>query len=113
MNKVIAAVMMLAIASLFCGCGREDVDPVTERMNDKEYVKKLEVQNEEQRAIMREIDVFRKEYEVASAEDPEGKGEKMKALLKKRDELHQKLEINRLKSTAIIRERMRESAEKK
>ena len=114
MNKCSGLIFALLVALLFCGCGKEEVaSPVAKRMNDPAYVKQLDTQNQERKSIMSEVAAFQKEYEAAKAEDPEGKGEKMKALEKKRQELSIKIEKNRLKTMAIIRDRMNKDSNAK
>jgi hypothetical protein len=107
MNKTAATVFAALAVSLICGCGREEIaDPVERRMKDPAYLKQLKAQDKERKEIMTELSEFRKEYEAARAEDPEGKGEKMKALELRRQEISKKIEVNRLKTAAIVRERM-------
>lgn len=107
MNKQTAIVFAVLAALFICGCGKEEIaDPVERRMKDPEYVRQLDAQNRERKDIMAEVAAFQKEYAAAKEEDPEGKGEKMKSLEKRREELSQKVELNRIRTMAIIRDRM-------
>ena len=104
----------LAFASLAAGCGRDEppaaeaaageTDPVKIRMNDPEYVQKLETKMDERRELMRAYGEA--QAKLAAAEEagaPEAELEALRAAVQKAKDDG---EANRQKAMQLVRDRM-------
>jgi hypothetical protein len=114
--SAVLASLAFAILVATPGCGKKekpvDYTPAAEkRMNDPEYVKKLDGIKAERSKIVKELQEARIKVKVALADDPEGKSEKVKALKEQELACVRRLEKNRVDAMAVIRDRMLEDTD--
>lgn len=113
-KKTLAAVLVLAAAVLgivaymvWKGASPAVEDtrtPLEKRMQDPEYLKKLDEITAERKQLVKELQILRAKIKVAQEKDPDG--EEYKALKAQELEMAKKFEVHRLKATATVRDRM-------
>jgi len=107
-NKI-TALTLLALVSLFAGCGKEEpkADPYDTpyaRMHDPAYLKAIEAKAAEQKVIMKEMMAARKEIAAYKTAHP---GEAVPAELEKKlTDAADKMEENRKAAQQMVKDRI-------
>lgn len=107
-SKLKMMMMGLAAAALFAGCGKDaEKDPYDTpyaRMHDPAYLSMLDQQRQEQRAVMKQVEVTRRAYAAEQQANPDS--EKAKTLKKQLEDLQRELEFKRKVASEVVRQRM-------
>lgn len=99
----------LSAALLLAGCSKAPEPEVLgpeRRLEDPEYVRKLDVERSEQNRIQCALEEVRQAREALKAEDPELAGEQAKALDARQAELLQEFDASRRRAAATVRDRI-------
>ena len=116
LNLLIAAAV---IAVFVCGCGENSgeikapVNPITERMSDKEYVAKLDEFVAERRELVSKADKIRKQLAKAKAADPSGIGDDVKRLTADLKAAAAEIDLNLKRSQATVAAKLRQQKKQK
>lgn len=113
--QIFAAAMLVCALQGCSGCGEKPepkaVDPVVERMADKEYVGQLEKSIEEQRLLAKSAsETMARLAEAEKAGAPAGELASISNELKK---CYEQMELSRAKAQMMVRERMLRNMETK
>ncbi len=108
--------MVSLVGCILIGCSRDEgaatapEDPTSPRsyLKDEAFMNTVKAQNAERKSIMAKRASVQREYEAACAQDPNGA--RAKALKEELDRCAAEFEANRLKTTEIVRERLRPKA---
>jgi len=113
---ITAAALLAATVGFVTGCGKKEEakdtrTPVEKRMQDPVYLKQLDEIKAEQKKLVQKMQALRVRAKVASEKDPKGESAEFKALKEQELKCIQELERTRLKTIALIRERMLEDTD--
>ena len=112
---ILAAAMLVCALQGCSGCGEKPepkaVDPVVERMADKEYVAKIEKSVDEQRLLAKMASETM--ARLAKAEEAGASAGELASISNELKKCYEQMELNRAKAQLMVRERMLKTMETK
>ena len=112
---IFAAALLVCALQGCSGCGEkpepETVDPVVERMSDKEYVAKIEEAVDEQRLLAKSASETM--ARLAEAEKAGASAGELASISNELKKCYEQMELSRAKAQMMVRERMLRNMETK